>query len=103
MKRLLIFEGALCCSTGVCGPDPDKALIQLNEDVKRLKAEFPRDSITRASLSFSAAAFLENPEILALVNEQGTGVLPVTTLDGKVLATRRYMSYEEMSAALVGE
>ncbi len=100
-KKLTIFEGALCCSTGICGPEPDKALIQLNEDVKRLKAEFPEDTIARSSLSFNAAAFLEHPEVLKRVNKQGTGVLPITSLNGRILAQSRYMTYTEMKAALL--
>ena len=101
-RKLIIFEGALCCSTGICGPEPDRALIQLNEDVKRLKAEFPQNSIIRVSLSFNAGAFLEHPEITKLVNEEGTEILPITSLNGKILSKRRYMSYEEMKAALLG-
>jgi hypothetical protein len=101
-RKLIIFEGALCCSTGICGPEPDRALIQLNEDVKRLKAEFPQDSISRASLSFNAGAFLEHPEINKLVNEEGTEVLPITSLNGKILSKQRYMTYDEMKAALLG-
>jgi len=27
MKKLSVFDPAMCCSTGVCGPDPDQALI----------------------------------------------------------------------------
>jgi hypothetical protein len=100
-KNLTIFEGMLCCSTGICGPEPDKALIQLTEDVKKLQAELPDKKITRASLSFNAQAFLEAPEVLKLVKEKGTGILPITMLDGKILAMQRYMSYSEMKAALL--
>ncbi len=100
-KKLIIFEGMLCCSTGICGPEPDKALIQLNEDVKKLVSEFPNESIARASLSFNAKVFLDYPEVLKLVKEKGTGILPITVLDGKILAKQTYMSYEEMKEALV--
>jgi Arsenical resistance operon protein ArsD len=100
-KNLIIFEGMLCCSTGICGPEPDKALIQLSEDVKKLQAEFPDKSIIRASLSFNAQAFLENPEVLKLVKDHGTDILPITVLDGKILAKQRYMSYDEMKMALL--
>ncbi len=99
-KKLLIFEGTLCCSTGICGPEPDKALIQLNDDVKRLAKEFPKDIINRASLSFNAQAFLEYPEVLKLIKEKGTGILPITVLDGKILAKQNYMSYQQMKEAL---
>ena len=100
-KKLIIFEGMLCCSTGICGPEPDKVLIQLNEDLKKLQAEFPDEIIIRASLSFNAQAYLENPEVLALVKENGTDVLPITVLDGKILAKQRYLTYDEMRSHLL--
>jgi len=101
-KKLVIYEGMLCCSTGICGPEPNKALIQLSEDVKRLQAEFPDDSITRISMSFNAQVFLQNPEVLGLLKQQGTDILPITALDGKIIAKQRYMTYDEMRAALLG-
>ena len=100
-KGLIIFEGMLCCSTGICGPEPDKALIQLSEDVKKLHNDFPNNIITRVSLSFNAKVFLENPEVLKMVKDHGTNILPITVLDGKILAKQRYMTYEEMREALL--
>jgi hypothetical protein len=100
-KKLTIYEGMLCCSTGICGPEPDKALIQLTEDVRRLQAEFPEAKIIRASLSFNAQAFLEQPDVLKLVKTEGTDVLPVTVLEGKILVKRRYMTYDEMKSVLL--
>jgi len=100
-KKLIIYEGMLCCSTGICGPEPNKALIQLTEDVKRLQAEFPDEKIIRASMSFNAQAYLEEPEVLKLVKAKGTDVLPITVLNGKILVKERYMTYEEMRTALL--
>jgi len=100
-KKLIIYEGMLCCSTGICGPEPDKALIQLTEDVRKLQAQFPDAEIIRSSMSFNAKAFLEEPEVLKLVKEHGTDVLPVTVLNGKILVKQRYLTYDEMKAALL--
>ena len=97
---MIIFEGALCCSTGICGPEPNKALIELNENLKRLKNERPDVEITRASLTFNLDTFLENNEVLEMVKAQGPDILPVTTLNGKVVAERRYPTYEEFQALL---
>ena len=38
MKKLTVFDPAMCCSTGVCGPDPDQALIDFASDFDWLKA-----------------------------------------------------------------
>jgi len=101
-NKLIIYEGMLCCSTGICGPEPNQALIQLSEDVKRLQAEFPDESITRVSMSFNAQMFLQSPDILELLKKQGTEILPISTLNGKILVEQRYMTYDEMKAALKG-
>ncbi len=98
---MVIYEGMLCCTTGICGPEPNKELIQLTEDVKRLQAEFPEVRIIRASMSFNAQAYLEEPEVLKLVKVEGTDVLPITTVDGRILLKRSYMTYEEMRKALL--
>jgi hypothetical protein len=97
---IIIFEGALCCSTGICGPEPNKALIDLNENLKRLKNERPDVEIARASLTFNLETFLEHEEILDMVKAQGPDILPVTTLNGKVVAERRYPTYEEFNELL---
>ena len=31
-----IFEPSLCCPTGVCGPEPDKSLIELQNTINIL-------------------------------------------------------------------
>ncbi len=102
-NKLVIYEGMLCCSTGICGPEPNKSLIQLTEDVKRLQLEFPEATIMRVSLSFNAQAYLEEPEVLKLVKTKGTDILPITVLNGMILAKQRYMSYDEMKSVLLVE
>jgi len=96
---LIIYEGAMCCSTGICGPEPDKVLIDFNETLKKIQHEFKDVSVVRGSLSFNVNMFLEN-EIIELVKEQGPEVLPITTINGNIIAKQRYLSYEELKKAL---
>ncbi len=99
-NELTIYEGALCCSTGICGLEPDKTLIELSEAIKMLQIDFRDLRLMRASLSYNAQAFLENEEVLTLIKEKGTGILPVTVLNGRIISTQRYMNYEEMKRAV---
>lgn len=94
--NLVIYEGAMCCSTGVCGPEPNKELIELNEALKRLRNEFKELNAVRASISFNLNLFLENQEISQLVKENGPGVLPITTINGKIIARKKYLTYSEL-------
>lgn len=102
-KDLIIYEGAMCCSTGVCGPEPDKELVEFSEAIKKLQREFKDLNITRASLSFNINMFLENKEIFQLVKENGPSILPITTTNGKIIAKQRYLKYAELKKILDGE
>lgn len=100
-NELIIYEGAMCCSTGVCGPEPDQNLIAFNETLKRLQGEYGEKlSIMRASLTFNSLIFLSHPEIARQVKEKGPEVLPITTLDGEIIAGKKYLPYEELKAAI---
>ena len=90
----------MCCSTGICGPEPDKVLIDFNETLKKIQYEFKDVSVVRGSLSFNVNMFLEKNEIIELVKEQGPEVLPITTINGSIVAKQRYLSYEELKKAL---
>jgi hypothetical protein len=98
--KLVVYEGAMCCSTGVCGPEPDKTLIEFNETLKKLHSDYKDLTITRASLSFNIDAFLENKDIFQTVKENGPGILPITTLDGEIVAKQRYLPYAELRAKI---
>lgn len=98
---MIIYEGAMCCSTGVCGPEPDQSLIAFNDTVKRLQKDYGnRLTIMRASLTFNTLIFLSHPEIARLVKENGPQVLPITTLNGEIIARQKYLSSEELKAVI---
>jgi hypothetical protein len=100
-NSLIIYEGAMCCSTGVCGPEPDKELIEFNETLKRIKIEFSDLKITRAGLSFDVKMFMENKEVLQLVKEKGKEILPITAINNKIIAEKRYLKFDELREELL--
>ena len=96
-NELIIYEGAMCCSTGLCGPEPDQDLIAFSETLKRLQSEYGEKlTIMRASLTFNSLVFLSHPEIARLVKENGPEVLPITTLNGEIIARQKYLKYVEI-------
>ena len=99
-NNLIIYEGAMCCSTGICGPEPDKELIEFNETLKKINEEFGDVKIIRASLSVDIKMFLENKEIFQLVKENGQEILPITTINGKVVAMMKYPKLGELKEEL---
>lgn len=100
-RELIVYEGAMCCSTGICGPEPDRTLIEFNETLKHLTGEYGDSlKIMRASLTFDNFIFMAHPEIARLVKEGGPEVLPITTLNGEIIAGQKYLTYKELKAAI---
>lgn len=102
-KELTIFEGPICCPTGVCGPTTDPVMIELNQTLKKLGEEYKGLKITRASMSFNVALFMQTPLIRDLVREKGVGILPVTVIDGKIVKQLDYPKYAELVEFLNAE
>ncbi len=98
--ELIIYEGAMCCSAGVCGPEPDKELIEFNDTLKKLRKEFKGVNVIRASMSFNINMFFENKEIFKLVKENGPGILPITIINGEIIAKQKYLKYPELKKEL---
>jgi hypothetical protein len=100
-QEMVIYEGAMCCSTGVCGPEPDRELMEFNETLKRLTSEYNSNlRIMRASLVFNSLLFFANTEIARLVKENGPAILPITTVNGTIVARQKYMTYEQIKEIL---
>ncbi len=98
MKRLDIYDPAMCCSTGVCGPDVDPKLVQFAADLKWLQEQGVQ--VARFNLSQSPAAFVENEMVKAALTDKGEAALPLLLLDGKVVASGLYPNRTELVEAL---
>ncbi|MCX5835101.1 MAG: arsenite efflux transporter metallochaperone ArsD [Deltaproteobacteria bacterium] len=100
-NELIIYEGAMCCSTGVCGPEPDRELIEFNETVKKFQSQYNGQlNIIRASLAFNSLMFFANKEVFQMVRENGGAILPITAINGEIVAKKRYLKYDELKKNL---
>lgn len=96
MKKLEIFEPAMCCSTGVCGPSVDKELLRISLVFNKLEKE--EDLIVnRFNLSSSPQVFMDNKVINKIINSNGVDDLPVTVVDGEVVKTKEYPTNDELA------
>ena len=93
--RIEIFDPPMCCPGGLCGPAIDPALLDVNEAVLKLKNENGLE-VQRYLLQQQGQKFMENPEVLALLQARGTDVLPVTAVNGKVVKQHGFPSFEEL-------
>jgi len=100
-NELVFYEGAMCCATGVCGPEPDQELIVFNETVKKLQNLYNgRLNIIRASLIFNSLYFFANKDVVKMVKENGQGVLPITAFNGRIIGRQKYPAYDELKKIL---
>ena len=99
MKRLDIFDPAMCCSTGLCGPNVDPKLVQFAADLKWL--EDRGVTVERFNLAQTPVAFAENEVVRTALTERGEAALPLFMVDGKVAASGAYPTRDEL-AGLIG-
>ncbi|WP_158738209.1 arsenite efflux transporter metallochaperone ArsD [Alteribacillus sp. YIM 98480] len=93
--KLEIFDPALCCPTGVCGPDVDPALTRIASDLHILKNK--GIDIHRYNLAQEPDPFVQKQDISKLMEEKGTDILPITMLDGEIVKSGEYPSRTELS------
>lgn len=95
LMKLEIFEPSLCCPSGVCGPEPEKELIELQNLIQLLdKAGIKVD---RYAINQAPTEFAKNPVIKDFMRSGGTSKLPVTLLDGKIIKQEAYPGFEELT------
>ena len=95
-----VYDPAMCCPSGVCGPGVDPALLQIARDLRWLAARGV--VVTRHGLAQEPDAFASTARVGELMEALGSAALPVTLVNGDVLAHGRYPSRDELMNALAG-
>lgn len=90
MTVLQVFDPAMCCSTGVCGPSVDPTLPRFAADLEWLKSKGVQ--VERFNLAQDLAAFNANPKVKQAINSHGTKSLPIVLVDGEVKSSGGYPS-----------
>ena len=95
--RVEIFDPPMCCPTGICGPTIDPVLLDIQEALLKIHKQFDgAANVERYLLSQQAARFMQNPQVLALLKKEGTEILPITVVEGEVVKTKSYPSFQEL-------
>jgi hypothetical protein len=97
MKKLEIYEPAMCCSTGVCGVDVDPVLVQFVADLQWLAEQGVE--VARHNLSQDPQAFASNPNVVKEM-EAGMDRLPILVVDGHVVSTGIYPTRDQLATKL---
>ena len=99
IKRLEVFDPVMCCSTGVCGPNVDPALVQFAADFLWVAGQGV--PVERYNLAQQPHAFATNSVVRSLLAKDGSSCLPLILVDGQVVSSGQYPSRDEL-ARLVG-
>jgi Arsenical resistance operon protein ArsD len=94
MTTIRVYEPALCCNTGVCGPDVDESLVTFTADLSALK-DLGVD-IERHNLANDPTAFAADETVRAFLQVAGSDGLPLTLVDGVTVMTGGYPAREQL-------
>ncbi|RMF97798.1 MAG: arsenical resistance operon transcriptional repressor ArsD [Candidatus Schekmanbacteria bacterium] len=98
MKTLKIYDPALCCSTGVCGPNPDEKLVKLAAFLKGLNEK--ECKVERYNLAQQPEAYKENKVVANLMKKEGVKALPIFFINDEVVFSGEYPDISELEKLL---
>ncbi len=93
-----VFDPAMCCATGVCGPTIESDLARFAADLDWLKHQGV--SVERFNLSQQPGAFAETTVVKDALS-RGVEVLPLVVVGDRIAVEGAYPSRETL-AALAG-
>ena len=96
--KIEIYDPAMCCSSGLCGPALDPVLVKMNDAVIALKKQGVE--VERFNLAQQPKEFMANKTVANLLHKNGKKILPVIIVNGEVFSTGQYPSYEDLCRAL---
>ena len=88
MTRVQIYDKALCCSTGVCGPQVDPVLPRFAADLEWLQAQ--GHEVRRFNLAQDAGEFAKHPVVQKMLTDEGIECLPLVFVDDQVVSRGQY-------------
>ena len=99
MKNIAVYDPAMCCSTGVCGPGVDSKIVQFASDLAWLADQGV--AVERFNLAQQPAAFAENEKVCEALALQGNDCLPLVLVDGAIATHSIYPTRDQL-ATLAG-
>ena len=90
-----VFDPAMCCSTGICGPSVDPQLIRFAADLEWLSGRGV--SVERFNLAQQPKAFAESAAAKQALEAKGEAALPLILVDGKEKSSGTYPSREQLA------
>ena len=100
MKKIEIFDPAMCCPTGLCGTNINPELMRIAVVIESLKKQgIINDSITTArhNLRDEPQVYVSNKTVNDFLQKHGADALPITLVDGEIAVSQTYPTTKQMS------
>jgi AhpD family alkylhydroperoxidase len=95
VRTVEVFDPAMCCSTGVCGPSVDPALARFAGDLEWLQGQGV--AVHRYNLAQEPGAFAVREAVTAALRDKGEQCLPLVFVDGQLASEAGYPAREELA------
>ncbi|PLR85647.1 arsenite efflux transporter metallochaperone ArsD [Bacillus sp. V33-4] len=95
MKKLEVFDPAMCCPTGVCGPSVDPELTRIASALFLIEGK--GFTVKRYNLASEPDVFIDNAKISQLLNEKGPSVLPIVLFNDVIVKEAAYPTNDELA------
>jgi Arsenical resistance operon protein ArsD len=98
--KIEIYDPAMCCSTGVCGPSVDPELVRIQEALRQIQKQAPTVQVQRSGLTSDPQAFVANSAVADLLKNEGPECLPLVFVDGELISKRNYPGNQQLQEIL---
>lgn len=88
MTSVRVYDPAMCCSTGVCGPEADATIAQFASALDRARKSGV--VVDRYSLGHQPGEYVRNPAVKRLLDAEGIACLPVVFVDDEIVSKGAY-------------
>ncbi|MGM9797230.1 MAG: arsenite efflux transporter metallochaperone ArsD [Parabacteroides sp.] len=95
MKKIEIFDPAMCCPTGLCGTNINPELMRIAVVIETLKKRGV--TVVRHNLRDEPQVYVSNQVVNDYLQRHGAEALPITLVDGEVAVSKSYPTTKQMS------
>ena len=95
MATIQVFDKPMCCSSGVCGPDVDPALVAFSADLQWLEQQGVQ--VQRVNPAQQPAIFAANPLVRQELQQHGNDCLPIIIVNDSVMSRGAFPNRQQLA------
>ena len=95
MATIQVFDKPMCCSSGVCGPDVDPALVTFSADLQWLERQGVQ--VQRINPAHQPALFAASELLREELRTHGNDCLPVVVVNDSVVSRGIFPSRSQLA------